>query len=64
MIDMSPETHVELDTPRGDAEPENDPTCDRIVYPVKRTPGRSIIWDFLDQNLKSEYYRRLLHEGK
>jgi hypothetical protein len=52
------------DRPLDDVAADNAPVYDSIVYPVKRTPGRPFIYDFLNQNLKSAYYRRLLHEGK
>ncbi len=42
---------------------KRDPDRDTIVYPIKRTPGKSILFDFLDQNLKSAQFRKLLHEG-
>jgi hypothetical protein len=64
MVEISPETQVAPGTRRSDAELDSDTNYDRVVYPLKRTPGKSIIWDFFDQNLKSDYYRRLLHEGK
>ncbi len=64
MAEILPEADTPGDLPTGDAALNADPNYDRIVYPVKRTPGKSFLYDFLDQNLKSAYYRRLLHEGK
>jgi hypothetical protein len=50
--------------PDNEGAPARDPARDAVVYPIKRTKGKSFLFDFLDQNLKSEQFRKLLEEGK
>jgi hypothetical protein len=64
MPSSAPEHRTTSNEADNAAAPGRDPARDAVIYPIKRTKGKSFLFDFLDQNLKSEQFRRLLAEGK